>query len=57
MSVSGIILTAQARTWISNIICLWSLFVFGGLRLELAVHFVDIGGIVDHHYLLIINTG
>jgi len=41
---------SQARNWISNVIC-YVFFGFNCLRLELNVNLVDIGGIVDHHYL------
>ena len=42
---------SQARTWISNIIfrLFFLPFLFTELRWEVIVHFVDIGGIVDHH--------
>jgi len=38
------------------------IFVFGGLRWEVVVHFVDIGGIVHHHclnclFIICINLG
>jgi hypothetical protein len=43
---------SQARTWISNVICCCSpFFAFSELRWEVIVCFVNIGGIVDYHYL------
>ena len=37
----------QARTWISNIF----FFVLSELKIEIIVHFVDIGRSVDNHCL------
>ena len=42
---------SQPRTWISNVMCP-ELFVVSELRWEVIVHFVDIGGIVDHYCLI-----
>jgi hypothetical protein len=37
-----------ASTTISNAICIGILFLFSELRREVAVRFVEVGGIVDH---------
>ena len=42
-----ILCMSEFRTWISNVICRGTLFVFS----ELIVRFVDIDGIVDHRSL------
>jgi hypothetical protein len=40
---------SQARIWISSAIC-HGLYVFNDLRWEIVVGFVDISGVVDHHF-------
>jgi len=42
---------SQPWTWISNVIYHAFFFVFNELGQEVIACFVDIGGIVDHHYL------
>jgi len=46
-NTTTVLCLSQTRTWISNTICR-GFFVFNELRSEVIVHFVDIGGIVDH---------
>jgi hypothetical protein len=42
---------SQARTWDSSVKCGDFFFMFNELRWEMNVHFVDIGWVIDHHFL------
>jgi hypothetical protein len=44
------------RIWISNIIYHSLFFMFSELKWEVIVHFVDIVGVVTHHYLNFLFT-
>ena len=46
-----VVCLSQTRTWNVNTIC-HRVCVYNGLRREVTVHFVNIGGIVDHHRFL-----